>query len=123
MKLLRPISLLACLVMTTAGAAAQTSPAPPGAQPPAPPPAAKQAPPKAKAKAPAAAQKPATTPAPAPTTSPRPTTTTRPAPAPSSATDMPTFDDPNVDNVYAAYQRGLYKTTFDLATTRAQFAR
>ena len=36
---------------------------------------------------------------------------------------MPTFDDPNVDNVYAAYQRGLYKTTFDLATTRAQYAR
>lgn len=118
MKLLRPISLLTGLVMTTAGAIAQTSLAPPAAQPPAATPAAKQAPPKAKAPAPA--KKPATAPAPAP----KPTVTTRPAPAPAPADpQMPTFDDPNVDNVYGAYQRGLYKTTFDLATTRAQYAR
>ena len=32
----------------------------------------------------------------------------------------PTLDDPGVDLVYGAYQRGLYKTAFDLATTRAQ---
>ena len=120
MKLLRSISLLAGLVMTTAGAVAQTSP-PPGAPPPAPPPAAKQAPPKAKAPPPAAAKKPAVTPPPAATTSPKPTATKPVLGQPDP--QMPTFDDPNVDNVYAAYQRGLYKTTFDLATTRAQYAR
>ena len=48
MKLLRPISLLAGLLMTMASATAQTSLTPPAAQPPAAPPAAKQAPPKAK---------------------------------------------------------------------------
>ena len=117
MKLLRPISLLTGLLMTMATATAQTSLTPPAPQPPAAPPAAKQAPPKAKA--PVAAKKPAATPTPAPSTAPRPTVTTRPAPAPSDP-QMPTFDDPNVDNVYGAYQRGLYKTAFDLAITRAQ---
>ena len=39
-----------------------------------------------------------------------------PSPSPAAA-----FDDPNVDIVYGAYQRGLYKTAFDLATTRAQY--
>ena len=33
----------------------------------------------------------------------------------------PAFEDPNVDLVYGAYQRGMYKTAFDLATTRAQY--
>ena len=33
------------------------------------------------------------------------------------------FDDPNVDLVYGAYQRGHYKTAFDLATKRAQYDR
>ena len=32
----------------------------------------------------------------------------------------PVPDDPNADLVYGAYQRGLYKTAFDLATRRAQ---
>ena len=41
MKLLRPISLLAGLLMTMAGATAQISLTPPAAQPPASPPAAK----------------------------------------------------------------------------------
>src|SRR6476661_1241466 len=92
MKLLRPISLLAGLLMTMASATAQTSLTPPAAQPPASPPAAKKEAPKPKAPA-------------------------------ASDPQMPTFDDPNVDNVYGAYQRGLYKTAFDLAMTRAQYAR
>ena len=42
-----------------------------------------------------------------------------PAPAtPSSATVTP--DDPNADVVFGAYQRGQYKTAFDLATKRVQ---
>ena len=40
-----------------------------------------------------------------------PTATVTPAPAPGQ---------PNVDLVYGAYQRGQYKTAFDLATKRAQ---
>ena len=35
-------------------------------------------------------------------------------------TPAPVPDDPNVDYVYAAYQRGQYKTAFDLATKRVQ---
>ena len=35
-------------------------------------------------------------------------------------TPAPAPDDPNVDLVYGAYQRGQYKTAFDLATKRAQ---
>ena len=31
----------------------------------------------------------------------------------------PVSDDPNVDLAYGAYQRGQYKTAFDLATARA----
>ena len=38
----------------------------------------------------------------------------------SSAPAAPAADDPNVDLVYGAYQRGQYKTAFDLATARAQ---
>src|SRR5215212_9492486 len=100
MKLLRPISLLAGLLMTMAGATAQISLAPPAAQPPANPPAAKKEAPKPKA--PTVATKPAATPV--------------PSPSPTAA-----FEDPNADVVFGAYQRGLYKTAFDLATTRAQY--
>ncbi|MBW8854925.1 MAG: SEL1-like repeat protein, partial [Bradyrhizobium sp.] len=121
MKLLRPISLLAGLLMTMTGAAAQVSLTAPAAQPPASPPAAKKEAPKPKA--PTAAKKPAATPTPPPAAPLKPSVTTRPAPAPSSSSEMPTFDDPNVDNVYGAYQRGLYKTAFDLAITRAQYNR
>src|SRR6266487_1710801 len=94
MKLLRPISLLAALLMTTAGATAQVSLTPPAAQPPANPP--------------AAPLKPAVTT--------KPVATPTPSPSPTAA-----FEDPNVDAVYGAYQRGLYKTAFDLAITRAQY--
>ena len=122
MKLLRSISLLASLLMTMAGATAQISLTPPAAQPPANPPAAKKEAPKPKA--PTAAKKSAATPTPAPapaaplkpaiTT--KPTATPAPSPSPTAA-----FEDPNVDIVYGAYQRGLYKTAYDLAITRAQY--
>ena len=35
-------------------------------------------------------------------------------------TPAPPPDDPNVDLVFGAYQRGQYKTAFDLATKRVQ---
>src|SRR5918992_134865 len=115
MKLLRPISLLAGLMMTMAGPPAKISLTPPAAQPPAsPPPAKKEAPPKPKA--PPAAKQPAAPPKPAPAAAPKPAATSTPTPSPTAA-----FEDPNVDLVYGAYQRGMYKTAFDLATTRAQY--
>ena len=43
----------------------------------------------------------------------------RAGPAPAAPRAEPP-DDPNVDLVFGAYQRGLYKTAFDLATKRAQ---
>ena len=121
MKLLRPISLLAGLLMTMAGATAQISLTPPAAQPPASPPAAKKEAPKPKA--PTAAKKPAATPTPTPAAAPlKPAITTRPAATPApSPSPTAAFEDPNVDIVYGAYQRGLYKTAFDLAITRAQY--
>ena len=94
MKAMRPFLVLAA-VMLTAEASAQVTPAPAAAAPDKPAPAAKP-------KIGAAAKKPAP--------SPQPTATAPPA-AP---------DDPNADLVYGAYQRGLYKTAFDLAIKRAQ---
>ncbi len=101
MNILRPISILVTgLMLAASGASAQISLAPPGAEKP---PAASKptAKPKPKprevvketVKKPAA-PKPEATPA-------APAATVTPAPAP---------DDPNVDFVYAAYQRGQYKT-------------
>src|SRR5258707_11118881 len=108
MKILRPISILASVLMLTASAEAQVSLTPPSAETPASKPAAKpKAKPAATAKRPeppAAAAKPA---APAAT----PTATVTPAPPP---------DDPNVDLVFGAYQPGQYKTTPELASKRAQ---
>src|SRR6185437_15325901 len=43
----------------------------------------------------------------------------KPVPAPDKA-EAPAPDNPNADLVYGAYQRGLYKTAFDLAMKRAQ---
>ena len=52
---------------------------------------------------------------------PRQAAQTKPAAAPAATvTPAPAPDDPNVDLVYGAYQRGQYKTAFDLATKRAQ---
>jgi len=67
---------------------------------------------KPKPKPPTAAKKPAPAATPKPAATPAPTATVTPAPV---------FEDPNVDLVYGAYQRGQYKTAFDLATNRAQF--
>src|SRR5947209_10529359 len=103
MKLLRTISILTGCLMWAAGAFAQIQLTPSAT----PAPASKPAPKKeaAKPKAPAVAKKPAAA--------------AKPAAAPTPAsTPTPAFDDPNVDSVYGAYQRGLYKTAFDLATTR-----
>ena len=111
--------------MTMAGATAQVSLTPPAAQPPASAPAASPPAVKKEAhkpKAPTAAKKPAATPTPTPSAPLKPAVTTKPAatpvPSPSPTT---AFEDPNADLVYGAYQRGLYKTAFDLATTRARY--
>src|SRR5664279_1073509 len=97
MQRLRPISIVACCLLWTANAAAQISLTPPAAETPKP--AAKPKPkPHAVAKKPAAAPKPDATP---------PTVTVVPTPTP---------DDPKVDPVYGLYQRGLYKTAFELAS-------
>src|ERR1700730_17782337 len=102
MQSLRPISILALCLIWSANAAAQISLTPPAAETPKP--AAKPKPkPHVVDKKPAAAPKPDATPAPAVTVVP-----------------TPTPDDPNVDLVYGAYQRGMYKTAFDLATKRVQ---
>ena len=103
MQRLRPISILSVCLIWTASAAAQISLAPPAAEPAKPAAAPKTKPPAIAKKPPAPAAKPEATPAPAAT-----------------ATPAPAADDPNVDLVYGAYQRGMYKTAFDLATQRAQ---
>src|SRR6202165_5549221 len=110
MTILRPLSILAGCLLWTASAYAQISLAPPAAQTP---PAASKPVAKPKAKAPAVAKKPA-----APAATPKPAAT--PAPA-ATVTPAPAPDDPNVDLVFGAYQRGQYKTAFDLATNRAKF--
>src|SRR5580704_5540599 len=103
-------ALILAAVMLTAGASAQVSLTPPGTTPDKPTAPDKPAAPEAK---PAAAAKPklirpaAKKPAPAPAPAPPPAATVTP-------------DDPNADLVYGAYQRGFYKTTFDLATKRVQ---
>ena len=123
MKILRALSIptvfLASLLMLPASGTAQTQllPPPGAPKPLLPPPGMPVAPAKkekpkenTKPKPPVAAKKSA--PTPKPTATPAPTATVTPAPV---------FDDPNVDLVYGAYQRGQYKTAFDLATNRAQF--
>src|SRR5258708_14649780 len=110
MKLLRPISILVSCLLLTAGAAAQISLTPPGAEAP---PAASKPAAKPKANPPAVAKKPA-----APAATPKPAAT--PAAPTATVTPAPVPDDPNVDLVFGAYQRGQYKTAFDLATKRAQ---
>src|ERR1700726_918941 len=102
MQRLRPISILACCLVWTANAAAQTSLTPPAAEAP------KPAAPKPKPQA--VAKKPATTAAPKPAATPAPAVTVVPTPTP---------DDPNVDLVYGLYQRGMYKSAFNLASMRA----
>ncbi|MGC1553494.1 MAG: HcpA family protein, partial [Bradyrhizobium sp.] len=100
---MRVFLLLAAAAMLTARVSAQVSLAPPAATPEKPAAAAKPATAE-KAKIRPLAKKPAAPPAPPPA---------------ATATPEPP-DDPNADLVYGAYQRGLYKTAFDLAMKRAQ---
>ena len=115
MKLLRSITgpISGLVVLTTAVglgagvARAQMSITPPAATPPA---AAKPgAPPKPKPPIKETAKETRKPGGPKSETFPTPTVPPTPAPVP---------DDPNADYVYAAYQRGQYKTAFDLATKR-----
>src|SRR4051812_9797961 len=101
MNVLRPI-MIAIWLGLPLSALAQVKLLPPPGAPTAPKPA-KPKPAKAKIIKPAAKK-----PAPAPTAS----------QPPASAT-APVSEDPNVDVVFGAYQRGQYKTAFDLATARA----
>src|SRR5690349_13032844 len=103
-KTLRAILCFAMLLTFVTGAVAQVSPAPQPSPSPQEPGKAGVAP---KAKPAASAKRPAAPPQP----SAAPATSTEPTAAP---------DDPNADLVYGAYQRGFYKTAFDLATKRAQ---
>src|SRR6516162_9218397 len=117
MKTPRSISILTATLLLTTSAAAQISLTPPAVQPPATKPA---EPPKEPTKPaqpikiePHMVKKPA-----APAT---PAAQAKPAtPAAPTAAATPVPEDPNVDLVYGAYQRGQYKTAFDLATPRAQ---
>src|SRR5689334_1956508 len=94
---------LAVTLLLATGATAQVSLTPPGLEPP---PGSKAAP--RPAPKPPAAKKPAP-----------PAAEAKPA-APAAAAATPAPNDPNVDLVYGAYQRGMYKTAFDLASPRAQ---
>ena len=104
MKLPR-IIMLATLLLT-APAAAQLQITPPVATPSAP--AEKQKP-----KPPPAAKKKEAAPAPKPSSSPKPAASPKPA-LPATVIPAPPTDNPNVDLVYGAYQRGQYKTAFEL---------
>ena len=114
MKLLRPISIAArAVLMLAAGASAQVSLTPPAAQPPR-----ASRPPRRKRRS---RSQSAGSGEEAPR---RPSAGETATPATPTADADPrarAFEDPNVDLVYGAYQRGLYKTAFDLATTRAQY--
>src|SRR5215475_5303100 len=106
MKLPRSIAMLAPFLLS-APAIAQISLSPPPATT-APNPSAE----KPKPSPPAATKKKeAAQPAPKPSPTPPPAATVIPAPQ---------TDNSNVDLVFGAYQRGHYKTAFDLATERAQ---
>ena len=120
MNLLRPIAILAGFALLASSASAQLSLTPPAAQPPqSKPDAKKEATKEPSTETPKQPSKEAPKPkAAAKKQSPKPAATPTPTPSPT-----PAFEDPNVDLVYGAYQRGMYKTAFDLAMTRAQYAR
>src|SRR6516225_4739536 len=98
MILLRATSICLGLLLLATAASAQTSLAPPPAEKPAAKPE-RKAEPKSEAK------------------SKKPEAKQAPLPA---ASATPTPDDPNVDVVYTEFQKGRYKTTFNLAIPRAQ---
>src|SRR5258707_15207673 len=100
--------ILAASWMWRAGAAGKSWKPPPAADPPA----AKKPAATPKPKPPAVAKKPAAA------ATPKPAAT--PAPPAATVTPAPVPDDSNVDLVFGAYQRGQYKTAFDLPTAPAQ---
>src|SRR6516164_2273542 len=110
MKLSRSITILA-LLLPTVPAAAQISLAPPPATTP-PNTSAEKPKETPKTKPHTVAKKPAQ-PAPKPSASPSPPPAATVIPAPQT-------DNSGADLVFGAYQRGQYKTAFDLAMTRAQ---
>src|ERR1700760_3625947 len=108
MKPTAAISLVVGAALFATAAAAQTSIAPPAAKSESK--AAPKSEPKAEPKSEAKKTKPHAVKKPAPSE-------TRPPPA---ATATPALDNPNVDVVYGAFQRGEYRTTRELALPRAQ---
>src|SRR6516225_6229718 len=101
MVALRPIAILLASLALATGALAQVSPTPPPARAPASDQAAKH-----DTKAHTVVKKPAAE--------------SRSATTPSTANSAPAGEDPRVDLVYGAYQRGEYRTARDLAAPRAQ---
>jgi len=97
---LRPIAILLASLALATGALAQVSPTPPPARAPT----SDQTAAKQGTKAHAVVKKPAA----------------ESKPAPSTANSAPAPEDPRVDLVYGAYQRGEYRTARDLAVPRAQ---
>jgi len=126
MIVLRAFASLICCVMLATGASAQISLVPPAATPP--PAASKPAPPKPKrhtplkkpseaAKKPDEASKKPAAPAAKP---PSPDLPKAGDISPEELAAAAVNEDPNIDLVYGAYQRGFYRTAFRLATQRAQ---
>ena len=103
------ITMLATLLLTMP-AAAQLQITPPAATP-------NAAPEKQKPKPHALTKKKEAAPTPKPSASPKPSPSPKPA---ATVIPAPPADNSNVDLVFGAYQRGQYKTAFDLATVRAQ---
>src|SRR5690349_18051101 len=116
MMITRPIAILAVTLLLTTSALAQLSITPPVATQKEP---AKRPAEKAKPRPPAAAAKKTEKTEPKSEAKPEAKSEAKPEPKPSaapaaSATPSPAPDNPNVDVVYGAYQRGEYKTTFGL---------
>ncbi|KPF96126.1 Sel1 repeat protein, partial [Rhodopseudomonas sp. AAP120] len=121
MKSLRPFSLAAAvLLFATGGASAQLSLTPPPPNP-FPKPIEPEKPKPKPTPAPKAAAKPAAAPADKDKAK-KPAADKGGGAKPGTPADGAdaAADDPNVDLVYGAYQRGFYKTAFDLAMKRAQ---
>jgi uncharacterized protein len=101
----RPIAILLASLALVTGAPAQVSPTAPPARAPA----SDQGAARHNAKGQAVVKGPAA-----------PAAESRPATAPSTVNTTAVPDDPRVDLVYGAYQRGEYKTARDLAVPRAE---
>ena len=114
MNALRLVVSLICCAMLATGASAQISLVPPAAKPA--PAASKPTPPKQRKHTPL--KKPAEA-AKKPTASQAAPDAAKKSGNDSDNAAASAKDDPNIDLVYGAYQRGFYRTAFDLATKRA----